>query len=429
MSEAGFFRRELSGGARLVGETVPGRRSAAVGVWIRVGSRDEEPGREGMAHFIEHLVFKGTARRSGEEISAALERVGGSLDAFTTKDVTCFHARVLEEDLELAVDVLADLVSHPRFDPKDVDLEREVVVEEIAGVEDAPEDWIGDLALRHLWPDDILGASILGTRESLSQMDAEAVRRFHRRQYHAPRVVISAAGAVAPDRLAASWEKHLDLDPTVVPRRETHPVPAASTLAVYPEDLSHLYLSLVVPAPVAAEPRRRAVHLLAEILGGGMSSRLFRAIREEAGLAYSVYSYSEHFETAGMFGTSLAVSPDKARSALERTLAEMETLLRDGLRPGELDAAKAQVRGSLIMGMESLTNRMTRLARAELRTGAPETEEDVLAAYQALTEKDVVEAARELLDPETVNLVAVGPAHPSDLAVARFRRVVEAAGR
>jgi predicted Zn-dependent peptidase len=427
MDQATFFRKDLPGGARVVAESVPGRRSLALGLWIRAGSRDEDPGREGMAHFIEHLVFKGSRHRTGKEIAASLERVGGSLDAFTTKDVTCFHARVLEEHADLAVDVIADLVSHPLFAPADVETEREVVLEEIRSVEDAPEDLIGDLAMLQLWPDHIMGASILGTRESLRAIRPEQVGEFHQRCYRAPQVVVSAAGAVDPDRLAGLLEEKLSLpaEPSTSVRRA--PEPALSTFTLYPEDLAQLYLSLAVPAPSDRDPRRRAVHLLVEIFGGGMSSRLFQAIREDAGLAYSVFAYSEHFEDSGYLGTALAVSPRRGRDALERTLDEMRLLTRDGLRPGELDAAQAQVRGSLLMGMESLTNRMTRLARAELRSGRRETEQEILAAYEAITETDVLAVAEELLDPARQSLVALGPAKTGDLAVLPFLRVAEAA--
>ncbi len=427
MDQATSFRRDLPGGARLVGETVPGRRSLAIGIWLRVGSRDEDPGREGMAHFIEHLVFKGTRSRTGREIAASLERVGGSLDAFTTKDTTCFHARVLEEHAELAVDVLADLVSHPVFAPADVETEREVVLEEIHSVEDAPEDLIGDLAMLHLWPGDIMGASILGTRGSLRAIEAEQVREFHARTYGAPRVVVSAAGAMEPDRLADLFAEKLALPARgPLPDRRL-PEASPSELTLYPEDLAQLYLSLSVPAPSDRDLRRRAVHLLVEIFGGGMSSRLFQAIREDAGLAYSVYAYSEHFEDTGIFGTSLAVSPRRGREALERTLEEMRLLVRDGLRPGELDAAQAQVRGSLLMGMESLTNRMTRLARAEFRSDRRETEEEILASYAAITEADVLAEAEQILDPARQNLVALGPAQAGNLDVLPFRKVAEVA--
>ncbi len=420
-----FFRRDLPGGARLVGEIVPGRRSAALGIWFRVGSRDETPGREGMAHFIEHLVFKGTERRSGREIAASLERVGGALEAFTTKETTCFYARVLDEHLDLAVDVLTDLVSRPRFDPGDVEMERDVVLEELRSVEDAPEDLIGDLTHAHLWPGDILGAPILGTRESLSALDAERVRNFHREEYVPSRVVVSAAGSVDPDRLAALLAERLELGGTDPESRRQPPSPAVSTLSLYPSDLSQVYLALAIAAPSEVDPRRRAAHLLTELFGGGMSSRLFQTIREDAGLAYSVYSYTEHFDDVGLFGTSLGTSPARGTEALERTLEEMDLLRREGLRAGELDAAKAQVRGSIIMGMESLTQRMTRLARVELRTGESEDVEKVLAEYDAVGESEVMDAAETLLDPARQNLVALGPVNRGHFAFHPFSRVEE----
>lgn len=335
----GFFRRELPGGAVLVGERVPGRRSLAVGIRLAAGSRDERPGEEGAAHFVEHLVFKGTRRRSAPEIASCLERVGGSLDAFTTKETTCFYSRVLEGDVELAVDVLADLVSRPCFAPADVERERKVVLEELRSLDDNPEDLIGDLAMTYLWPGHIMGVSILGTEASLAGLDSKRIGAFHRRLYRGGRIVVSAVGAVDPDRLAASFARAMDLPVGGDSLTRRPPKPAGPEIVLHRRDASQLHLNLVVPAPAEPDPRRYAVQLLAEMMGGGMSSRLFQAIREQAGLAYSVYSYSEHFSDCGIYGSGLAVSPARVAEALEKAYAEMRRFIREGPRPGELDAA------------------------------------------------------------------------------------------
>ena len=411
-----------------MGQAVPDRRSVALGVWLRVGSRDEEPGFEGMVHFIEHMVFKGTRTRSAPEIAASLERGGGSLEAFTTKDTTCFYARVLEDQIDLAVDVIGDLVSNPLFASADLDVERKVVVEELRNVEDSPEEHIGDLAQFHLWPGDIMGASILGTRDSLDRFDAERVAEFHRREYRASRVVVSAAGAVDGDRLEELCRQHLDLSAEPPVDRRRTPDPSLSTLAVHSCDLSQLHLILMTAAPPINDPRRKAVQLLAEIYGGGMSSRLFQSIRERDGLAYAVQAYTEHFEDVGMFGTSLAVSPERGKEALARTVEEMQRLSRDGLRDGELEGAKAQVRGSLIMGMESLTGRMNRLAHIEFRRGAYKPIEQTIAEFEAVTESDVVAAAREVLGPERQSLVAMGPVRAEEMQFKTFSRVLAVEG-
>lgn len=424
--EDGFFRREIDSGVRLVGEKVPGRRSLALGVWLDVGSRDEHPGTEGAAHFIEHMVFKATENRSGPEIASSLEGVGGSLEAFTTKENTCFYARVLEDHLELAVDVLADLVCRPRFHAEDVEVEKRVILEEIRSVEDTPEELIGDLAQFHLWPGHIMGASILGTRESLAGIGAPEIEAFYKGQYRAPRVVISAAGSVDPDRLETLVRKQFVLPPengTAGGRKP--PMASLSTLALYPDDLSQTYLQLTAPAPSENDPARRPVQLMTEILGGGMSSRLFQTVRETDGLAYSVQSYTEHFEDAGVFSTALAVSPRRAREALERTVMEMRKLGSGGLQPGELDRAKAQVRGSLIMGLESLTNRMSHLARNEFRFRGYQPVEQVIAEFDAVTEDQVVRAAVGTLAPEGMSLVAAGPVSRKDLDALPFRTVVD----
>lgn len=426
--EIGYFRRDLPQGARLVGQHVPGRRSVALGVWIRAGSRDEEPGLSGMAHFIEHMVFKGTQSRTAREIAESVERVGGSLDAFTTKDTTCYYARVLEEHVELAAEVLGDLVCRPRIDPRDVEVERQVVLEELRTAEDQPEELVGELAQSQLWPDDPLGTSILGTPESLARVSMENVTAFHKQHYRSPRVVVSAAGAVDPDRLQEVFSRHLELPSEKTALLRTVPRAMRGSLVLHPADLSQLHLSLITEAPGEEHPDRRAAQLLADILGGGMASRLFQAVRELEGLAYAVQAYTEHFEDVGLFAITLAVTPERANEALTRTRHEIELLRHEGLRPGELEGAKAQVRGSFIMGLESLTNRMSHLARGEYRRGGRESVDQVLREFDAVTEEDIRDAARSILDPAALNLVALGPAAPEDLVFGGTGNVAEVKG-
>jgi predicted Zn-dependent peptidase len=419
-----MFRRALPGGAVLVGERVPDRRSAALGIWVRVGSRDEDPGREGLAHFIEHLVFKGTARRDARQIAESLERVGGSLDAFTTKDTTCFHARILERDIDLAADVLSDLVVNPQFAARDVKRERRVVLEELRNLEDNPEDLVGDLAMAHLWPGHILGASILGTEESLAGLASADVRAFHETRYRAPRLVVSAVGAVDADRIQEMFANRLTLPEGEGVAPAVAPEVAERCLALHSRDVSQLYLTFFCAAPHTEARLRPAVQLLSDILGGGMSSRLFQSIRERSGLAYSVYSCSEHFDDTGMFSTVLAVSPSRGPEAVRRTLQELDGLLRDGLEEGELDSAKAQVRGSMIMGLESLTNRMSHLAETEVRRGRLEAYEEELAEYERVTEAEIMEAANLVLDPARMSLVALGPGDLGSLDDGSYARVI-----
>jgi predicted Zn-dependent peptidase len=310
--------------------------------------------------------------------------------------------------------VLLDLVARPILDPQDVERERSVVIEEQRGVQDAPEDLIGDLAMESLWPDHPMGNSILGTETSLSRVSAGGLSEFHRGHYTADRLVIGASGAVDPDRLQAAIGSRFSL-PEGPKGARSAPAPRMSRLLVHAREAAQTHLVLFTDAPAYDAPDRSAAQLLAEVLGGGMSSRLFQSIREEAGIAYSVYAYSDHFEDCGLFGVGLAVNPDRAREALERTATEIDRLLRDGLDPGELDAAKAQIRGGLIMGDESLTSRMFRIARAEHRGRGMETVEDRIAGYETITDTDVVELARTLFAPGRRSLVAVGPSRPRDL--------------
>ncbi|NNF05204.1 MAG: insulinase family protein, partial [Candidatus Eisenbacteria bacterium] len=348
------------------------------------------------------------------------------LDAYTTKESTCFYARVLEEHTELALDVLTDLLTQPLFREEDVTKERSVILEEIKSLEDNPEELVGDLAMTHLWPKQIMGDSILGTEDSLGNLDAAAVRDFHQTRYGRPRVVVGATGAV-DDKIMRDWlHANFGLDHEVPPQLRELPHSRSGTMACYTRDISQLHLNLFTDAPALDDPRRPAVQLLAEVLGGGMSSRLFQRIRERSGLAYSVYSYSEHFSDSGMFGVGMAVSPEKGQEALEMVYAELEELQKNGLRNGELDAVKAQARGSLIMGEESLTNRMLRMAHSEYRLKEFESLSDKVDRYLQVTEDDVMEVAKALLPQEKLGLVALGPVTSNDLQFDHWTTVEEA---
>ncbi|MDZ4803809.1 MAG: pitrilysin family protein [Candidatus Eisenbacteria bacterium] len=425
MSEIQFEQTPLPGGAVLMSERVPWARSLSLGLWFRAGSRDETGPEDGMAHFVEHLAFKGTAKRDALAIARSLEAVGGSLDAFTGRELTCYCTRVLSESLPLAIDVLTDLVGGPTFLEEHVDREKSVVVEEIRGLDDAPEDLIHDLVAARMWRGHPLAGSILGTEDSVNSFTAAGVRDFWGRLYRQPSLIVSLAGGFDLDEARGRLTDLLTLagGPAVQDRRPPEVAPPA--LINWRREVSQEYLCLTTPTPGFGDERRYALQILSTVLGGGMSSRLFQKIREEAGLAYTVYSYSDFCQDTGMFGAFLGVSPDKAGAALEMTQSEMVRLSHEGFSQEELDSARAQVRGGVLMGLESLSTRMNRLARSYYYHGRYQTVEELLAIFDRLTVSSVMDQTAEFLDPAQWTLVAYGPAATSELNVGGWTEVEE----
>ncbi len=424
-TESRIHQCVLGNGATFIGEPVPGARSLAIGVWLKAGSRDERPEEDGIAHFVEHMAFKGTRRRNALEIARSLEAVGGSLDAFTGRESTCYSARVLSESLPLAVDVICDLVSDPLFPDDQLDREKAVVLEEIRGLEDAPEELVHDYVAARLWNGHPLAGTILGTESSVRDFDRGLVRGFYDRLYRSPGAVVAVAGGFEPESTAEMISSRLRLPnvPPIIDR--TTPETAPPALVNYQRSAAQEYLCLATPAPSCLDERRHALQVLSTVLGGGMSSRLFQSIREEAALAYSVYSYTDLCHDSGIFCSFLGVSPENAGQALESTFREMKKLREDGITRSELDSAKAQVRGGALMSLESLSSRMGRLARGQIYHGRYQPVEDMLVNYDRLTTSSVMDQAGEFLDPDRYTLVAYGPTLTSELNVLPWGITIE----
>jgi predicted Zn-dependent peptidase len=420
-----FDQTEFPGGVVLVSEHVPWARSLALGFWFRAGSRDESPVEDGIAHFVEHLIFKGTTTRDALAIARSLEAVGGSLDAFTGRELTCYYSRVLSEDLPLAVDVLTDLIGRPTFLEEHVEREKSVVIEEIRGLEDAPEDLIHDLVAARMWRGHPLAGSILGTEASVGAFTADGVRGYWDRLYRRPSLIISLAGGFDIGEVRTRLGEALALSGEAPVQDRRPPLVMPPALVNWKRDVAQEYLCLATPTPGFGDPRRYALQILSTVLGGGMSSRLFQRIREEAGLAYTVYSYSDFCQDTGLFGAFLGVSPEKAGAALDMTFDEMRRLRADGFTRDELDSARAQVRGGVLMGLESLSTRMNRLARSLFYHGRYQTVEELLAIFDRLTVDDVMEQTAEYLDPARWTLVAYGPAESRQLNVTGWTDVEE----
>ncbi|MDA8435662.1 MAG: pitrilysin family protein [Actinomycetales bacterium] len=408
-------RTVLPGGLRVVTENVPGVRSASFGIWVGVGSRDETPAQAGAAHYLEHLLFKGTARRSALDISAALDAVGGEMNAFTSKEYTCFYARVLDVDLPLAVDVVSDLVTSALLRANDVDSERDVILEEIAMRDDDPGDLVHEEFADAMFGPTPLGRPILGTVDTIAAITPRAIRGFYQRRYRPESMVVAAAGNVDHATVVRLVRKafgaggFLDGDTApALPRAGAFRTRGAGDVRVLTKTTEQANVVLGVPGLSREDDRRFALGVLNSALGGGMSSRLFQEIREKRGLAYSVFSFASHYADTGMFGVYAGCMPKKVDEVLGITRDELAKVAARGLTDEELSRGKGQVRGGLVLGLEDTGSRMSRIGKAELLAGELWSIADVLAAIDAVTIDDVREIAGELLET-TPTLAVIGP--------------------
>jgi predicted Zn-dependent peptidase len=418
-------RTVLPGGLRIVTEAMPGVRSASVGIWVPVGSRDETPALAGTSHFLEHLLFKGTTRRSALDIASLMDAVGGEFNAFTEKEHTCYYATVLDRDLPLAVDIVADVVLDATLTAADVDIERGVVLEEIAMRDDDPADLVHDEFAGALFGTAPLGRPILGTEASIHALTRRQIHGYYRRRYTADALVVSVAGNVDHGAVVRLVRQAFDgrLDEArgpVAPRAAGNgsPPPPSVAVTVRPDDTEQANLVLGSHGLSRHDPRRFAVGVLSAALGGGMSSRLFQRIREERGLAYSVYSFSSGYADAGMFGVYAGCQPGKADEVLALVLAELDAAARGDLTDAEIERGKGQMRGATVLGLEDAGSRMTRIGKSEIIYGEVLGVDELLARIDAVTPADVAELAADLLGRRRC-LAVVGPfgVHDFDGAV------------
>lgn len=411
MSEERFTCDELPGGLVVATERVPGIRSVAIGVWVRQGSVHEAPAELGASHLLEHMVFKGTAARSAREIALSLERRGGDLDAYTTREHTGYQARVLDQDAPLALDVLADLVLEPALREEDLVLEREVVLEEIAGVQDTPDDLVFELHAAELWGDHPYGHSILGTPETVGALAAGDLRRLRETRYTRPNLIVAAVGSVEHDEFAGQVAARFGRAPA---GERLGPVPDPGPVRTGVRDvdrpLAQTHLLFGARTFGHADPRRYAMVLLSTAFGGGMSSRLFQRVREELGLAYTVFAYQSFYRRAGSCGVYVGTRPEFAERVTQLIGDEMRSLARDGLTQEELEDAKGQMKGQLVLSMESPSTRLARLAGAALMEEPVETVDGLLARVDAVTMGDVAALAAEYFEPDRQVVVRLGAA-------------------
>jgi len=409
VAEGVFHRDRLNNGITVVAEEVPEVESVSIGVWVRCGSRNERWEQCGLSHFIEHMVFKGTATRNALEIAKSLECVGGHLDAFASREFTCFHARVLYEHLPQAIDVLSDIVCHSLFDQNDIEKEKRVILDEIGTLEDTPDDQIHDLFSQAVWKDHPLGRSILGYSETVGGFSRKDLLSFFTNNYFLSNLVISVAGKFDYDALLEMLGRSFTLPQSGAPADGGPPPNYSRQAEVYERELTQEYVCLGARGVSYNHELRSSMLVLNVIMGGGMSSRLFQRVREKEGLAYSVYSYADFLKDSGLFCAFVGVTPDATENALSVVLEEFDKARESGPSAEEIKGAQSQLRGSLLLGLESVSNRMARLAKSEIHCGRYVSVDELISMIEQVDAGTIARAAELVLGRENLSLVALGP--------------------
>lgn len=395
-------------GIKIITEHVSGVKSVSIGLWITVGSRYERNKESGMTHFIEHVVFKGTKKRKTHEIARAIEERGGILDAFTSRENTCFYARVLDEDICIAVDVLTDLVFNPIFPPKEIEKERNVIIEEIKKEEDDPDELLINLLFKSLFSNPSFYHPIVGEEETVKTINREDLISFWEKHYNPLNMIVTAAGNVEHERLVEEVEKRIEA------RRKTKITPEPpgerkrEVVIREKEGVNQVYIALGRRAYPYNSPYRYHLLFLTAVLGGGMSSRLFQRIREEKGLVYAINTYLDFYLDTGIFGVYLATSPENVVSAIQMVKDEMERLRKNGMDKKEWEGVKRQIKGGLILSLESMTNRMLKLAREEMYLQEHNSLEELIEKIENVKKEEVEELTHDILDPSSYTIVLVG---------------------
>ncbi len=409
-AESAIRTAELSNGVFIVTERMPTVRSVAVGIWVSTGSRRETPEQNGISHFIEHMLFKGTMSRSAEDIAKSVDSIGGNLDAFTSRELVSFNTKVLDAHLPLAFDVLSDLVLNPRFLPEDVEKEKGVILEEIKMDADSPESQAHEIFCKNFWKGHALGKPILGTKETIASFSRDTVRDYYERAYTPENIVITGAGNLEHERLvdlcAAAFEgiRREGRLPESMPPRSHAEISLKSK-----RTLEQTHMCMGVPAYPMPHQMRFASYLLSAILGGGMSSRLFQNIREKQGLAYAVFSELSLYRDAGCLEIYAGCSPQSTRKVIDSIMREFRELKSEPVAPDELRRAKDHLKGSLMLSLESTSSRMANLARQHIFYKKFFTLDELLHSIEIVTAEQVHQVANEFFNPEHIALTLLGP--------------------
>ena len=409
-----FIKKHLLNGLPVVMESIKNMRSVVIGIWVKVGSRNEPPEKNGISHFLEHMFFKGTKKRSAKDIAFEIDSLGGELNAFTSRENTTFYVKVLDEYLEKGVELLSDVFLHSTFPEEDMEKERKIIKEEIKMIEDTPDDYIHDLSNQTIWGHSGLGQPVLGRRETIRSFTKDDLLSHIRKYYGTKDIVVSCAGNFEPEHLLSMLNKNLgNLRRGSEPERGAPP-DFKSRVEVFSKQLSEAHICLGVKGLSQTSEERYGLFILNSILGAGVSSRLFQEIREKRGLAYSIYSFIALYFDAGVWGVYAGVSRKKVREVLELILKEMYSL-KDTLDDIELNRAKSQMKGNIVLGLESTISRMNSIARQEIYHGRYYSPEEIMKEIDSVTLNSIKDLVERLVKKELFSLTVFGPVHGEDL--------------
>ncbi len=399
----------LENGVRVITETVNHVQFMSMGIWVGVGSRYENEQQWGITHFIEHMLFKGTDKRTAEQISGTVDAVGGQLNAFTSKENTCYYIKTLTEDFPLAVDVLSDMFLNSRFDNEEIAKEREVIIEEIKMYEDTPDDQVHDLMSADLWPDHPLGRAILGTEESIAEFDHDILKDYVKQYYTGSNIVVSVVGNISHAQVVEAIREVLGGIPKGEPNQYAIAEKAKAGIHCYQKEIAQSQICVSMAGVAKEDDRLFPLSILNTYLGGGMSSRLVKKIREEEGLAYSVYSYNGSYTDVGAFVISVGTRPENCQRVIDIILEELEDVRQNGITQDELNKSFSQLKGSLFMGLETVNSRMNKLGRSMLIYDRVITPEENVENLAKVTVDDVKSLAQELFQRENLQITVLGP--------------------
>ena len=399
----------LDNGIRVITETVNHVQFMSMGFWVGVGSRYESEKQWGITHFIEHMLFKGTEKRTADQISGAVDAVGGQLNAFTSKENTCYYIKTLTEDFPLAVDVLSDMFLNSRFDNEEIAKEREVIIEEIKMYEDTPDDQVHDLMSANLWPDHPLGRAILGTEESIAAFDHDMLKDYMKQYYTGSNIVVSVVGNISHKQVVDAIQEVLGGIPKGEPNQYAIADRAKPGVNCYYKEIAQSQICVAMPGVAKEDDRLFPLSILNTYLGGGMSSRLVKKIREEEGLAYSVYSYNGSYTDTGAFVISVGTRPENCQRVIDIILEELEDVRQNGITQDELDKSFSQLKGSLYMGLETVNSRMNKLGRSLLIYDRVITPEENVDDLSKVTVEDVKALAGDMFRRENLQITVLGP--------------------
>ncbi|HEX9146844.1 MAG TPA: pitrilysin family protein [Candidatus Binatia bacterium] len=408
-----FAKTVLENGIRVVSQEMRDHRSVSLGIWVENGSRHESPQENGISHFIEHLLFKGTERRSAAQIAEEMDAVGGVLNAFTAKEHTCYYAKVLDENLPLAIDLLTDIFLHSSFESEEIERERSVILQEISQAEDTPDDYVHDLFSLDFFKDHPLARPICGCLETVMSFRRDDFVKFFKTRYRPLRVVVSAAGHVSHDEIVREMAQRLgsngkSLSAVSTPVQAETPPEMGNGIFLHRKSLEQVHLCLGMAGTHQSHPQRYAAYVLNTLLGGGMSSRLFQEIREKRGKAYSVYSFAAAYKDVGYFGVYAGTSMEWTEEVVDLILQELKSLAAGEIKEAEIERTQGQLVGSMILGLESTDSWMSHIARNEIYFGKPITTDEICAGVRAVTRDDVVNLAQTLFQSGTLTLSLLG---------------------